>query len=50
MLNPGEMIDWIRENRYVRDLTADECKLYRIEAFCAAHNMGLPAPTPTNEP
>ncbi|MCI0714251.1 MAG: protein kinase [Chloroflexi bacterium] len=35
MLEPGELMNWIRENRYVRDLTAGECQLYGVEAYCA---------------
>lgn len=34
MLEPGRLMDWIRENRYVRDLTPSECTLYGVEAFC----------------
>ncbi len=30
----GEMLDWIEENRYVRDLTCQERELYRIEPLC----------------
>ena len=29
-----ELLDWIEENRYVRDLTCQEREIYRIEPLC----------------
>jgi WD40 repeat protein len=29
-----ELVAWTRENRYVRDFTCDERKLYRVEPLC----------------
>jgi WD40 repeat protein len=36
MLKPGELLNWIQRNRYVRDLTCTERELYRLEPLCDA--------------
>jgi serine/threonine protein kinase/WD40 repeat protein len=38
MLAPGELLNWIAANRYVRDLTCAERKLYRVEPPCSDSN------------
>jgi WD40 repeat protein len=34
VLSYTELLDWIAENRYVRELTCEERELYRIEPLC----------------
>lgn len=34
MLEPGELLDWVYANRYIRDLTCNERELYHIEPLC----------------
>jgi serine/threonine protein kinase/WD40 repeat protein len=34
MLDEAELLQWVMENRYVRDLTCQERQLYRVEPLC----------------
>jgi serine/threonine protein kinase/WD40 repeat protein len=34
MLDEGELLQWVMDNRYVRDLTCEERQLYRVEPLC----------------
>src|SRR5207253_759312 len=35
----GDLVQWIHDNRYVRDLTCDERAQYRVEPLCAANSL-----------
>lgn len=35
VLSPSELVDWTRNNRYVRELTCDEREQYSIEPLCS---------------
>lgn len=35
MLESGELLKWVREHRYIRDLTCTERALYRVVPLCS---------------
>jgi hypothetical protein len=34
ILQPGELLNWVYQNRYIPDLTYSQRNLYRIEPLC----------------
>lgn len=40
-LHPQQLVQWVRENRYVRDLTCDELRNYNLVAECEVSEVGL---------